>query len=276
MLKQSANLEQMNMKDFSPVATKNYELLVGYDKEEKPIIINVNKNPHLLIVGDCRMGKSKLLQQIITNIIYNNPNVEIYLSQVSKNDLKPFIKYNNVGACSNGFMALESVLNKLTEELKVREEKIYNMTKNFKGENIEDYNKLNKDKMEYIYLILDDYNDLIEDAYLDNKEIKETKRQIQNKIASILQFGGKCGIQVIISTILCKDFMNVCQKHLALTCNKLLFRIQNNVNARMLIGGTENCYLKQQYFILNNDKKINGMTYNINIEDIGRILDKIQ
>lgn len=274
MLKvQSANSLRLNKVEFKPVVTKDYELLVGYGKNDEPIIIDMNKNPHLMIIGDVGSGKSKALQQILTNIISNKSNTELFISQTCMPNLIMFEKYTNIKQFSKDFKELNFMLDVVIKELNDRKEQIKDMIINLKGENIEDYNKLNENKMNYIYVIIDNYENLKE-FNTDNRIEKELKRNILNQIINILQFGRTCGVQLVLSNNPHGVFCNDCRYSLALTSNKLLFRINDEIISRTLIGHSDASRLNNQCFILKSDKIINGRSYNIEIKDIAESLNK--
>jgi hypothetical protein len=269
MLKmQSANYDQMIKENYKAIPCKKYELLIGHDGEGSPIIINVNEAPHLLITGDCRTGKSGMLKQITTNLVANNHDLEIYISQICKQDLIMFEQIASVKEFSRSLDKMNLMLKNIIQELNDRSQKISNMIIDFQGDNIEDYNKIYENKLKYKYLIIDDYDNLLED-YNDTREIKELKRNINSQITHIMQYGRACGVQVIMSVISHGNFTYNCPLVLALSNNKVSFRTSNEMFSRRLSGNTNaSRIMGSQYFILSNNKKINGRTYNIELKDI--------
>jgi len=271
MLKeQSANLEQKNGK-FEVVETKPYEILVGHDKENKPMILNLNKDPHLLVLGNCRSGKSKMLQTIITNIIANDNNTALYISQISKFDLLYFEENPKVQFVSKDINELNDMLNIIVDKLANRQSEISNMIKNFQGDNIEDYNSINNDKMNYIYLVLDDFGFILNST--DVRETRELKQNILSNLNKIVQRGRSCGIQIITSTVAYTEFRHELGCIFNLSANKLAFKISDKNKARMLIGDSDVSTLPdRQYFILNNN--IKGFVRNIDYKDIEKVVNK--
>ena len=50
----------------------------------------MNTFPHILIAGATGSGKSRLLMTLLTNLIHNHNNIELYLIQIRKSDISIF------------------------------------------------------------------------------------------------------------------------------------------------------------------------------------------
>lgn len=113
---------------YTPIKTKENEIYIGKKIDTKDYLVDLNKEPMILIAGTTGTGKSMLLAIIITNIIYNNSNkIDMYLLQISKSELSSFencscvkeVSYDLSG-CTKLLMELYREINKRSEKFKTR------------------------------------------------------------------------------------------------------------------------------------------------------------
>lgn len=113
---------------YAPVKTNENEIYIGKQMDAKGYLVDLNKEPMILIAGATGTGKSMLLAIIITNIIYNNSNkIDMYLLQISKSELSSFenctcvkeVSYDLIG-CTKLLMELYREINKRSEKFKAR------------------------------------------------------------------------------------------------------------------------------------------------------------
>ena len=66
------------------VKLKPTELIVGYDDELKPIIVDFKRTPHAGVMGGSEMGKSKCVETMIDilNVLLHQGTLEIILVQI--------------------------------------------------------------------------------------------------------------------------------------------------------------------------------------------------
>lgn len=113
---------------YEPVKSTADKLFVGYKIDGDPYLMDLNKNPHLLVGGTTGAGKTFLLFMILTNLIYNSSSdVEIYLSQIMKGEVGLFRKCKPVKFVGNN---LEEVLVMLKKIGKIVNERSEEFTKN--------------------------------------------------------------------------------------------------------------------------------------------------
>lgn len=72
---------------FEPVKCLDNRLYIGRDFVENNFFINLLVDPHVLICGKTGTGKSFLLAIILTNLMYWNKNIDIYLNQTAKREV---------------------------------------------------------------------------------------------------------------------------------------------------------------------------------------------
>ena len=186
--------------NYEVVEQKGYELFNGYNAEGKPILVNCNSFPHVLIGGDSGSGKSRFLLMVLTNLISNCKDIDLYLLQIRKSDL---IVFKNVKQCKYVARSLEDTKNLLQylNELCIKRDKLIERYTISKGiYNIEDYNRYFKGykSMKYSYIVLDEFSFFNVNG-ADPKEVKELKKAILGLIKQIVMVGRSVGVFIITS-----------------------------------------------------------------------------
>ncbi|MGL5151006.1 MAG: FtsK/SpoIIIE domain-containing protein, partial [Clostridium sp.] len=148
-------VKEYQFHDYQPINLPPNKLLIAEGLIE-PIIIDMNKFPHMLIGGDTGTGKSRILLLLLANLINHSHDVELYMLQIRKNDLGVF---NNCKQVKCNSKSLEDVLFALRDIDKecLRREQLIDNTKGYY--NIEDYNKAHpKEKLKYTYVIIEEFS----------------------------------------------------------------------------------------------------------------------
>lgn len=193
--------------DFEP--KNNYEVLLGYDKNNQLYSHNFLKNGNLLIAGQTGSGKSVLLHQIVLSLMLNHSpdllklfihdpkRVEFHDYQIS-----PFVE--SITTNNNDFF---QVINKLHNEMNRR----FNLIKEYNYKDINEFNnnayKNNLNKLPFNIVLIDEYADIMN--YNNNID------EIEDYLKNLLIYGQKAGILFIISTqylnnrILSKQLKNI-------------------------------------------------------------------
>ena len=169
-------IREFKFKEYIPFKLPPYKLLIA-DGLINPIIVNMNKFPHVLIGGDTGTGKSRVLLLMITNLIKYCENVDIYLLQIRKNDLGVFNDCKQVKANSKTLKEVLENLKSIDKEGK-RREKIIDNRKGYY--NIEDYNKRAFCKLKYVYVIIEEFS-FLNISRGDGKEEKKLKEKPQQE-----------------------------------------------------------------------------------------------
>lgn len=101
--------------EYAPVDTKSHELFIGYKLDGTRYILNLNKDPHILIAGKTGTGKSFLFASILANLIYHNSkDIDIYLLQVMKGEIDIFQNCPGVKFTSDNKNEILIILEKLS------------------------------------------------------------------------------------------------------------------------------------------------------------------
>lgn len=238
-------------KDFEPIKAKSYEILLG------ETLINMNKYPHCLIGGDTGSGKSRLLLSILTNLIYNNKNIDIHLLQIRKNDLGVFKNCRQIKSFATNLNEILLTLETANKEL-IRREKLID---NCKGiYNIEDYNKT-KSKLNYIYMVVDEFS-FLNISKADSKTDKLLKQQCLHYIKNIVSVGRSSGLFLITS--LQKPTADSIPTDIkSQLTTRVSMRIQDIPTSIVILGTNEATTLQDRQLIIKTNKSIYNYTTNI-------------
>jgi len=187
----------LNNLEFVPIKTKPYEIFLGYDFKGYPVLLNLARFPHLVIAGVTGSGKSRVVFSILTNLIHNfdERTINIYLTQVKKNDLRHFKHCEQVKMYAR---TLEETLLMFSKINNIIDKRIATLEK-ADVENIGDYNKKFKNKaMKYIYVSADEFSFYMPDSS-DTQEVKEVKEKALKELKDIILTGRSVGVFVICS-----------------------------------------------------------------------------
>jgi energy-coupling factor transporter ATP-binding protein EcfA2 len=181
---------------YEPIDTIPNELYIGYNHVEH-LKVDMNRFPHLLIGGESGSGKSRLILLMLTNLIHNHKNVDIYLIQIRKSDLAVFKNCEQVRYMARTLEEARDMLKEI-DDLCIKRENIIDELTADGIYNISDYNKIKRRKMKYVYVVLDEFSFFMTSAGED-KEIKALKNEILSYIKKLVMVGRSLGIFIICS-----------------------------------------------------------------------------
>lgn len=185
-------------KNYEVIPQKEYEVLVGY-KDYKPIFVNMNSFPHLLIGGNTGTGKSRFLMMLLSNLIANCPDVDLYLMQIRKSDLILFKDCKQCKYIARDLTKARNLLKHINDLCIERDAIIEQYTVSDGIYNIEDYNKhFKNNKMNYAYLVLEEFSFFTVNG-ADSKQEKKLKQEILGYIKQIVNSSRSAGVFIITS-----------------------------------------------------------------------------
>jgi DNA segregation ATPase FtsK/SpoIIIE-like protein len=178
---------------------KPHQMFMGLKFTLNPLINDMNKNQMVMIAGGIGAGKTRFLNMILLSWILGctPEQVEIYLSDIAKNEFCGFqhIKHVKFYACE--LEELLIMMKKIKEIIDKRNKIITRCREKGIATNIEEYNKVSKDKLSYVYIVIDEYSVVAPDAS-DNKIEKEIKQEIIDIIKKVTKIGRSLGIFTVI------------------------------------------------------------------------------
>lgn len=185
-------------KNFEIVPQKDYEVLTGY-KDYTPNLINMNRFPNMLIGGDVGTGKSRFLMVLLSNLIANCPDVDLYFMQIRKSDLILFKDCKQCKYIARDLTKARNLLKHINDLCIERDQIIEQYTVSDGIFNIEDYNRhFKNNKMKYVYLVLEEFSFFMPNG-ADSKEEKQLKREILGYIRQIVNSSRSVGVFTITS-----------------------------------------------------------------------------
>lgn len=235
-------------KRYEPVKTKEHEVLCGYNREGEYIKVDMNRFPHLLIGGDTGTGKSRLMLLILSNLITQHSNIDIYLMQIRKGDLTVF---RNCKQVKHTAQTLEEVRDSLRHVDKLCKERDTKIEKHILEGiyNIEDWNKrFTYRKFKYTYVALEEFS-FFNPSGADTKEEKIIKKEILGLIRNIVLVGRSVGVFVLTS--LQKPTSTAIPSDIkAQLCTRIAFKLQDKETSIIVLGNATATKLKEREVII--------------------------
>jgi S-DNA-T family DNA segregation ATPase FtsK/SpoIIIE len=164
-------------------------IALGLDVVGSPVVADLARMPHLLIAGATGAGKSVAINTIISSLLYNATPDEVRLLMVDPKRIE-----------LSGYEGIPHLLHPVVVEPKlasralqwaVREmERRYRLLEEAKVKNFDSYNEVNKEKLPYIVVIVDELADLMMVASKD----------VEASIARLAQMARASGMHLILAT----------------------------------------------------------------------------
>ena len=222
---------------YSPVKTKPNELYIGKLFTTKDYIIDLNKEPMLLIAGSTGTGKSMLLSIILTNLIYNSSKyIDIHLLQSMKSELSSFDECNCIASANYTLSNCSNKLKQLNSTLKKRSE----LFKQNGIRNIDQWNKYHKKEyMKRIIIVIEEISFFTED---------ET---IWDLVASICKAGRSVGIHIIscVQRTTAQSLNTTVKSQMS----KITFKQKSTIDSINVINTTDAVKLKERECIFDGN-----------------------
>lgn len=169
----------------------------GIDTDNKPVVADLAKLPHLLISGTTGQGKSTFLDTLIVSLLYSKSPDDLKFLLIDPKMVE-FSVYNkikdkylvNIKQCDEAVIVDPSeavmALNGVVEEMDRR----YCLLLNAKCNSIAQYNKTTNSKLPFIVVIVNEYADLM----------MTNGKEFEMPIIRLAQKSRAVGIHIVIST----------------------------------------------------------------------------
>lgn len=173
---------------------------LGVDTKNIVYDLDLCKTPHLLVSGTTGSGKSVLINSILTSLLLNYTPKELELVLIDVKQVE-FSIYKDIPhlICDTitNLKDTKIVLSDCIDSINTR----YEILKESNCRNIQEYNRINDNKMKYRLIVIDELAELF---MLENKSKLradlEGYDRIENQLCRIAQIGRACGVHLILAT----------------------------------------------------------------------------
>jgi len=163
---------------------------IGKDIAGKPVVADLAKMPHLLVAGQTGSGKSVMINDILTSLLYRNSPSDLKLILVDPKQVE-LTPYNDIPHL------LTPVINEPEKCISALKWAVAEMERRLKAmaevgkRNIGEYNNLKKEEgMPYIVIVIDELADLMMMA----------ARDVEALIVRLAQKARAAGIHLVLAT----------------------------------------------------------------------------
>lgn len=261
----SSIINESYMNDGKPLC-----VAMGKNIDGTPVYQNIPDMPHALIAGATQSGKSVSINTILISLLLKNSpdTLKLILIDPKKVELSFYndLPHLVTPVIDDAQIATES-LKWAVEEMERR----YDILSKNRCRNIKDYlnKRANNPKMEkmcYIVIVVDEFNDLI----------MQCGQEANDAIVRLAQKARACGIHVILATQ--RPTVDVVSGTIKanITC-RIAFRVASDVDSRTILDeiGAENLLGRGDMLIKNNGIPIRAQGAYISDDEITGICDYI-
>lgn len=171
-------------------ATSKLTFVIGKDISGAPVLGDLIKMPHLLVAGQTGSGKSVMINDILTSLLYRNSPADLKLILVDPKqvELKP---YDDIPHLLTPVITEPEKCISALKWTVAEMERRYRALSEVNRRNIAEYNTLKKEEgMPYIVVVIDELSDLMMAA----------ARDVESLIVRIAQKARAVGIHLILAT----------------------------------------------------------------------------
>lgn len=269
--------ENMEFKNYN---VKPHEFYLGLSFSNKLQKADVNKDHCMFLLGGATgSGKTRFIYQILLSWILNckPEEVEIYLSDVAKNEYVQFKNVKHVKYYASELEELANMMKMLSKEYDRRKKLISKYRERGLATNIFEYNRLVKtNKLSYCYTVIDELSVLLPDK-TDSKEEKEMKGFILDTLKKLSKLGRSLGMFTFVATQkTTKDEMPPILKNMSAV--RISFRANDLISSEVIMGNNMATGLPTRVAVysLNGGADI-GYLYSPNIiTDDGRLQEMLK
>jgi S-DNA-T family DNA segregation ATPase FtsK/SpoIIIE len=163
---------------------------IGKDIAGKPVVADLAKMPHMLVAGQTGSGKSVMINDILTSLLYRNTPADLKLILVDPKTVE-LTPYNDIPHLLTPVITEPEKCISALKWAVAEMERRYRTLAEVKKRNIAEYNLLKKEEgMPYIVIVIDELADLMMMA----------ARDVEALIVRIAQKARAVGIHLILAT----------------------------------------------------------------------------
>lgn len=242
------------------IKTEPYQLYLATSIEEEPVFADMIKFPHMVIQGSTGMGKTKMIDCALVNLIKSctPEEVGLWFLQADKPDQIVYRKCKHTKAYAESLEEILATTNYILEIIESRANTFKPLIEDGIAENIYVYNNLKQfknRKLNYNYIVVDEYSTLMP-ADGDEPYKKLLKNMIQANMERIIQVGRYVGVFIMIG--LQRATIDKLPSFIKAMCNTIAsFRVNNEKSSYVAIDSNEATVLNPREAIIKTvDKQI--------------------
>ena len=223
---------------YEPIKTR--KIFIGYKSDGKPYFLNPLYDSNIIISGIPGTGKSRLLHMILANLIYNDKRCKIHCLQISKKDLSRWKNVRQIRGIYEDPFTCSIFLQQMVEEVEKRNE----LFAEYGVDNIDEYNKIAKDKLSKIWIVIEEISIFMSD-FTDTKEEAKAKDVCFNLVFRLVRTARSSGIG-ILSVLQRLTVDNIGGNgSIKSLCSIITFKQNNDISSRVAIDSDMATDLKQ-------------------------------
>lgn len=163
---------------------------LGKDTGSNPVVVDIDKMPHVLVAGTTGSGKSVLLHQWVTSLIFRNSPAELKLILIDPKRVE-MTQYNNIPhLLTPVIVEPEKILSALKWAMAEMDRR-YKLFQSAGVRNIQGYNDMSGfQALPYIVIVIDELADLMMFAPVE----------VEDAITRIAQLARATGIHLVVAT----------------------------------------------------------------------------
>ena len=259
--------------DFEPIKLKPYEVCFPYLIDGTPLVASMLEYPHVVIQGSNGMGKTKLIDSMIINLMRSCSEEELNFTiiQVDKCDQIIYKNCKHVFCFAQEMPEICIAIIHLAKMIKSTNKMLEPYIEAGLCNNIKEFNDcvdkglIKEKKLKYHYLIIDEYASLMPNLE-NSRYLRDMKSVIQNNMAEIIRMGRSIGMYCILATQRGTiDMMPSFIKNMANT--KSTMKV-NGTKSTEVNGFPGSDKLLKREFMVETDKIYLGRTGNLTPENV--------
>lgn len=252
---------------FEPIKVKPWELYCGMTHYYKPIILDFKTNPNWLVGGKAGSGKTISITQGVTNTILYNDETKVNLYIILLSSKQDFRAFRNTKHCKYYANTIKEALKELlylSKEVARRNRLFEEYDEIGSIVNIYEYNKVAKNKLPIVYLMVDEIASFSVNGSEEKGEITKMKKRCDALLWEINREGRSAGVYCLLSS----QRSSVCNLNPEVKANLgnvSCFRLPNLASAMTVVSDGELSKLvvklpPQREFICEADELYFGKT----------------
>ena len=222
------------------------EIVCGIDYNGEIVSAPISQMPHMLVAGTTGSGKSVFLHTIIGNFLQTYRPVDFYLFDPKYVE---FEYYKGMKPDNGSLIYVHNTFEEIIDKLKLITmimEKRFELLCKYNCKNINEFNKKMQAHMKYIFVIVDEFADLV-------SKDKGHKKIFENMVCAITSKSRASGLHLIVATQR-PSIQNITGNIKANFPTRVCFKVATGTDSRIVLDqmGGENLISGGDAIMINN------------------------